>query len=115
MSPSELNSYRTLQARVQKPIIDFEHLIQFPPFSINGEKTKLFMKEAWSIFHEGNKTLEREIPENFRPYSQLEKDFSAEIQEAEKYREKSGENPYAAVKMYIEDNPDLKLNFDDFR
>jgi len=115
MNPDELNSYRILQARVQKPVIDFEQLTQFPPFSIDGEKANSFMQQAWKIFYEGNETLRKRIPENFRPWSQFEKDFSNEIQEARKYREKSQENPLAAVKMYIEDNPDLKLNFDEFR
>ena len=101
----ELRSYEDLLRKVQLPISDFEDMADFPPMclSVNREKRNSFMEKAWELWTAGNKLLQTQIPDNFRPYSTLEKE----------YMKDSGGNRMVAIDMYIKDNPSVEIEDSD--
>jgi uncharacterized protein YaaR (DUF327 family) len=113
----ELNAYRELQKKVQAPILEFEQMSYFPPMCllVNQKKRDLFLQTAWELWESGNELLKSSIPENFRPYSKLEKEFSKEIAETKKYIKASDGNIKAAITMYSKDNPNIEIDDSDWR
>lgn len=111
----ELRAYRELQSKVQLPILEFEDMADFPPLclSVNREKNSSFMEKAWELWTSGNELLRTQIPDNFRPYASLEKEYSKEIKEAKKYMKDSNGNRMVAIDMYIKDNPSVKIEDSD--
>jgi hypothetical protein len=111
----ELRSYEELLRKVQLPISDFEDMADFPPMclSVNKEKRNSFMEKAWELWSAGNKLLQTQIPDNFRPYAALEKEYSKEIKEAKKYIKDSNGNRMVAIDMYIKDNPSVEIEDSD--
>ena len=103
----ELRAYEELQRKVQLPILEFEDMADFPPlcFLARKENTDSFMEIAWKLWTDGNELLLTQIPDNFRPYLALEKEYSKEIKEAKKYMKDSGGNTQLAIDMYLKDNP----------
>ena len=112
----ELRAYEELKRKVQLPILEFEDMTDFPPmcFSTNRERRNSFMEKAWELWDAGNELLQTQIPDNFRPYSALEKEYSKEIKEAKKYITDSGGNRMVAIDMYIKDNPNFKIEDSDW-
>lgn len=113
----ELYAYRELQKKVQLPILDFEQMANFPPLCLwpNRAKSELFMKEAWELWNAGNDLLLIRLPDNFRPYAELEKKYSKEIAEARKYIKDSAGNMDVALDMYYKANPDVEIDPSDVR
>ena len=111
LTVEELYAYEELKKRVQFPILEFEDIADFPPMclSVNRVKRNLFMEKAWELWALGNKLLQTQIPDNFRPYSALEKEYSKEIKEAKKYMKDSGGNRMVAIDMYAKDNPGIEI------
>jgi hypothetical protein len=116
-SKEELQAYTELQKKVQLPIMEFEQIADFPPLSlfVNKKKRDAFMEMAWKLWEEGNDLLQKEIPDNFKPYSSLEKQYSAELSAARKYIKESNGNQFEAMKMYSKDNPTIQLDDSDWR
>jgi len=111
LTVDELYAYEELKKRVQFPILEFEDMADFPPMclSVNKVKRDSFMEKAWELWTAGNKLLQTKIPDNFRPYSALEKEYSKEMAETRKYMKDSGGNKMVAIDMYIKDNPKFKI------
>jgi hypothetical protein len=111
LTPEDLDVLDDMYKLVQFPIFDYEKLAEFPPFKLeaNSERTAKFMDMAWKLWNDGNELLQYEIPERFRPYSELEKEFSKELAEARKYYEKSNGNYIVAVEAYSKDNPGIEV------
>jgi hypothetical protein len=111
----ELNAYRELQRKVQLPILEFEDMADFPPLclSVYREKNSSFMEKAWELWTAGNELLQTKIPDNFRPYAALEKEYSEEIKAAKKYMKSSNGNRMVAIDMYVKDNPSVEIQDSD--
>ena len=107
----ELRAFEKLQSKVQLPILEFEDMVEFPPlcFLVDKNNTGSFMDKAWKLWTAGNELLLTQIPDNFRPYLELEKEYSKEIKEAKKYMKDSGGNIMLAIDMYLKDNPSAEI------
>jgi hypothetical protein len=116
LSASDYQQLQYLRRVVQLPILEYERLSNFPPFSLsaNQEIRQEFMDMAWKAFNEGNEVLRYEIPDNFQPYAELKKRFGRQMRDAQNYMEKSNGNSAAAVKLFSSDNPDVKIEESDF-
>ena len=86
-------------------------MVEFPPlcFLVDKNNTGSFMDKAWKLWTDGNNLLQTQIPDNFRPYLELEKEYSKEIKEAKKYMKNSGGNIMLAIDMYLKDNPSAEI------
>jgi hypothetical protein len=115
LSIEEIDALDDMRRIVQLPIMEYERLSQFPPFCLesSGDMSEKFMEMAWESWGDGNELLNYEIPDNFRPYKNLEKQFSKQIADAKKYFEKSNGNKSVAVDMYAEDNPSVEISWSD--
>ena len=117
LTKTELNAYNEMLKKVQLPLSEYENIADFPPMSLRGNRAKrnLFMEKVWELWENGNELLKTQIPDNFRPYSSLEKEYSKELAECRKYIKESNGNMRIAMELYAKNNPNIKLDDDDLR